>query len=298
MTDLTDSSDSVIRLPDGRDLAITVAGPADAVPLIWHHGTPGCRFQSREKQRAAAERGLRLVSYSRAGAAHSTRNPGRSVADVGADVAAILDHLGADRCVTAGQSGGGPHTLATAAALPDRVRAAASLCGIRPYADLPDDRPFLEGMGPDNLEEFALALEGEQALRPFLEKHQPAIATAQAEQVITDLASLLPQVDRDVLTGEVGADILANLQGGVEALDGWLDDDLAFTRDWGFDPASITVPTYLWHGTEDLMVPVHHAESLARRMPDAQVRIREGEGHLSIVVGSLEEILDELVSHL
>ena len=52
--------------------------------------------------------------------------------DCAADVAAILDHLGADQFVTAGRSGGGPHALACAALLPDRCLAAASLAGPAP----------------------------------------------------------------------------------------------------------------------------------------------------------------------
>lgn len=288
----------LLDLPDGRTLEVQVSGPADGVPLVWHHGTPGCAYQSAGKQAAAHSRGLRLVSYSRAGAGRSTRHPGRTVADVAADLEAVLDRLGAQRCLTAGQSGGGPHTLAMAALLPDRVAAVASVCGVRPYESLPGEGEFLDGMGELNVEEFSLALAGEAALRPFVESHAPAIATADADAVIADLASLLPEVDRAVLTGEVGADILANLRGGVARIDGWVDDDLAFTRPWGFDPAAIAVPAYIWQGTADLMVPPAHGEALARRMPEATVRILPGEGHLSIAVGRLGDILDGLVSHL
>ena len=80
---------------------------------------------------------------------------------------------------------------------------------------------------------------------------------------------MLPPVDRAVLTGDVGADILAGLQGGVVSVDGWLDDDLAFTKPWGFDLASLEeqgVPTYLWQGTADLMVPAAHAQWLAEHV--------------------------------
>jgi pimeloyl-ACP methyl ester carboxylesterase len=75
--------------------------------------------------------------------------------------------------------------------------------------------------------------------------------------------SLLPEVDRGIIRGEAGLDIIRGLQGGVIQVDGWIDDDLAFTRDWGFDPRELTVPTYIWHGSADLMAPFHHAEWLA-----------------------------------
>ena len=121
------------------------------------------------------------------------------------------------------------------------------------------------------------------------------------EEVITELSSLLPPVDRAVLTGEVGADLLADLQGGVVSVDGWLDDDLAFTRPWGFELSALpehAVPTYIWQGTADLMVPPAHAQWLSAHLPDAVLHLEEGEGHLSVAVGALPRMLDELLTHL
>lgn len=284
-----------LDLPDGRVLDVQVSGPADGIPFVWHHGTPGCSYQPGDKQRVLHERGLRLVSYSRAGAQGSTRNKGRTVASIADDVAAIADHLGADRILTGGGSGGGPHALATGAGLPDRVLAVLAVCCVKPYVGQPD---FLEGMGSANVEEFTLALEGEAALRPFLEKDREGIIDADAEGVIATLDSLLPDVDRKVLTGEVGVDILANLSGGVQELDGWMDDDLAFTRHWGFELSDIGVPTYLWQGSEDLMVPYHHGQWLAQNIPGVVPHLIDGDGHLSIVVGRFEEMIDELIAHL
>jgi pimeloyl-ACP methyl ester carboxylesterase len=290
---------TLLPLPDGRELEVGVSGPADGVPFVWHHGTPGCAHQAQRMQRETAERGLRLVTYSRAGAGRSTRHPGRTVADVAADIAAVLDHLGADRCLTGGGSGGGPHTLATGALLPDRVAAVLCVCGVRPFQGALED--WLAGMGQDNLDEFGLALEGEDALRPYLLRHREGMLEATVDEVIEQLASLLPPVDRAVLTGELGADLLAGLQGGVVSVDGWLDDDLAFTRPWGYELSALAehrVPTYVWQGTADLMVPAAHAEWLSVQMPDAVLHLEEGEGHLSVSVGAFPRMLDELLTHL
>lgn len=284
-----------LDLPDGRVLDVQVSGPADGTLLVWHHGTPGCSYQGREKQRVLHQRGIRLASYSRAGAAGSTRNRGRTVADVAADMAAIADHLGADTFLTGGQSGGGPHALATGAGLPDRVLAVLAVCSVKPYVGQPD---FLDGMGADNIEEFTLTVEGEDALLPFLEKHRAGILEADAEGVIRTLDTLLPDVDRAVLSSELGEDLIRNLQGGAAELYGWLDDDLAFTRDWGFAVGDIRVPTYLWQGSEDLMVPFHHGEWLAAHIPGVVAHLEDGEGHLSIQVRLFDAMIDEVLAHL
>ena len=144
-------------------------------------------------------------------------------------MAAILDHLGLDRFVTLGWSGGGPHALACAALLPDRCRAAASLAGVAPFDA--DGLDFLAGMGPENVEEFGAAAESRAALEAFLERARAATATdITGEQVADALGGLIDDVDRAALTGE-----LADVAGGdvpARALDlglaGWRDDDLAF----------------------------------------------------------------------
>lgn len=282
-----------VTLRDGRLLAVAVSGPADGVPVLYHHGTPGCLLQPVASRNACSARGLRFVTYTRAGAEGSTRNPGRSVADVATDMEDVLDALGADRCVVAGKSGGGPHALATAALLPDRVAAVISIAGCRPYGE-----GFLEGMGEDNIEEFHLALQGEDALRPFVMKHREALKDADAEALVRDLATLLPEVDRQVLTSDVGADSVAGMIGGVQVPDAWIDDDLAFTRDWGFDLATIAVPAYVWQGSEDKMVPFHHGEWLSAHIPGAVPHLEEGEGHFSIAVGAFDRMLDEVLVHL
>jgi pimeloyl-ACP methyl ester carboxylesterase len=104
-------------LSDGRSLEVDISGPDGATPLVVHHGTPGERSQYPPFADAAAAQGLRYVSYSRPGYGGSSRQPGRAVADCAADTAAILAHLGADRCYTIGAFGGGPHALACAALL-------------------------------------------------------------------------------------------------------------------------------------------------------------------------------------
>jgi pimeloyl-ACP methyl ester carboxylesterase len=284
-----------ITLTDGRDLEVEVSGPDGAPVLVFHHGTPGGSEQMRAMARAAEARGLRLVTWSRPGYGASTRQAGRTVADVVADTAAVLDHLGAESCLVAGWSGGGPHALACGALLADRVRAVLCIAGVAPYAA--EGLDFLAGMGEDNIEEFGAALKGEDALRPWLDAERPEMVEMTADEVAVSLGNLVPAVDVAVLTGEFAEDLAAEFRQAVSVgVDGWLDDDLAFTRAWGFELADIAVPTYLWQGSDDLMVPFAHGEWLAERIPGVTAHLEQGEGHLSIGIGALDRMLDELAA--
>ena len=286
---------SPLHLPDGRSLELEVTGPDDGPVLVFHHGTPGCVLQEPQMQRAAHALGMRLVTWSRPGYGASTRQPGRRVADVARDTAAVLDHLGVQECRVAGWSGGGPHALACAALLPERVRATLVLAGVAPHDA--DGLTFLDGMGQDNLDEFGAATASEEELRTYLEGHRPALAAVTPEQITAELDSLLPPADKAVLTGEHADAVARSFRHAVSAgVDGWLDDDLAFVAPWGFDLAAITGPVALWQGTEDLMVPVAHGRWLAERVPGVQAHVEEGEGHLSIGLGRLDTMLADLLA--
>jgi pimeloyl-ACP methyl ester carboxylesterase len=171
------------------------------------------------------------------------------------------------------------------------------IAGVAPYGV--DGLDFLNGMGEQNVEEFGLALEGEDALRPAHERDAEEMRDADAAKLIEGMSTLLPEVDRAVLTDEFGEDLAANFNEGLRlGVDGWLDDDLAFTVPWGFDLADVAVPTFLWQGSEDLMVPFAHGQWLAGQIPGVTAHLLEGEGHLSIGVGALDSMLDELCTVL
>ena len=270
---------STITLPDGRDLELEVRGPEEGPVIVFHHGTPGASTPLPAHVRAAAARGYRLVTTSRPGYSVSTRQPGRSVADVAADTSAVLDHLGLDTCLTMGWSGGGPHALACGALLPDRVRGALVIAGVAPY--VAEGLDFLAGMGPENVEEFGAAVAGEATLRPVLDAQQQELATVTGEQIAAAFGGLVPPVDIASLTGELAECLAAEFRQGLAiGVDGWVDDDLAFTRPWGFELADIAVPTYLWQGSEDLMVPFAHGRWLSEHIPGVVAHLERGEGHL------------------
>ncbi|HEX3299135.1 MAG TPA: alpha/beta hydrolase [Actinomycetota bacterium] len=284
-----------VELPDGRSVDVYVDGPPDGVPLVSHHGTPGAGLPYGPFVRAAAERGMRWVSYSRPGYASSTRVEGRSVADCVADVVAIVDSLGAGRFYTTGGSGGGPHTLACAALLPDRVLACAAIASVAPRDASGLD--WTDGMGPENIEEFGAAEEGPNALERFLEPEAQGLREANsAQELIDTMAGLLPPVDRGALSGAYAEATIESMHRSVRSgIWGWFDDDMAFLKDWGFSVDAIEVPVAVWQGRHDQMVPFGHGAWLAEHTAGARPHLLVDHGHLSIAVSSYDRVLDDLL---
>ncbi|HEV8087569.1 MAG TPA: alpha/beta hydrolase [Actinomycetota bacterium] len=281
----------------GRRLDVLVA-EGTGTPLIFHHGTPMSKVQFAPWADVAAAAGLRLVTYSRPGYGVSERDAGRTVVDCADDVEAILDALEADRCVTAGWSGGGPHALATGARLPSRTAAVATVAGVGEYGH--DDLDFLAGMGELNVEEFGNAVaRRDDALRSFMEGYVEDTDGQDVDALIAELASLLPPVDVAELTGAFGAFMVdSQAEAFRSGIWGWFDDDIAFTVPWGFDLAAMTVPVTIWQGAQDLMVPFAHGDWLAKHVAGAKHEYRPEHGHLSLAIAAFDQIVEDLAAAL
>ena len=297
-----------IGLEDGRQVEILAAGPPEGLPLVWHDGTPGGLVAYPPMIEAASVRGLRTILHSRPGYGGSTPRPGRTVADVAGDVAAVLDALGAETFLTAGMSGGGPHALACAALLPGRCLAAATLAGVAPRKA--DRLDWLAGMGAENVKEFAAAESGPEALTGYLGQVAGGLAEITAAEVAAGLGDLISAADRAALSGDYASYQAASFRAALSSgIAGWRDDDLAFAGDWGFwftagPPLSAAtlvvagerrVPVAIWQGDQDRMVPFAHGQWLARHIPGARAHLVRGEGHLSLVRHRYGEVLDDLL---
>ena len=278
-----DRSAVPVTAHDGRMLCAAQWGDPDGVPVLALHGTPGGRLNRHPEPARYAEAGARVITYDRAGYGRSDRHPGRSVVDVVADVEAIADAFGLDTFAVTGGSGGGPHALAVAARLPDRVLRARCVVGLAPYRA--DGLDFFAGMDPLNVKEFGWALAGEQVLAPELGRE----LTEMAARVADDPAKLLgddwelDEADRAVMAR---ADIAAVMREATAELSrggpyGWIDDDLAFTRPWGFELDEIRVPVEVRYGAKDVLVPAAHGAWLGARVPGARVVVEHEQGHLA-----------------
>ncbi len=285
---------TTVQAADGRLLEVELAGPPDGKPLLTHHGTPGAAGTYEPWVQAAAERNLLTVSYSRPGYGPSDRLEGRTVAACVDDVVAIVDALGFDRFYTAGGSGGGPHVMACAALIPDRVIAGVSIASPAPIDA--EGLDWTQGMGQDNLDEVAALRAGDGELVAFLEREARQIAGATAEQIVAVLGDNVSEPDRKVITGAFAEHLVSDTQHSLSSgIWGWFDDDKAFFSDWGFGLSEIRAPLSLWHGGQDRFVPIAHGEWLAAHLPGYAHLLPE-HGHLSLLISSIGEILDDLLA--
>ena len=239
-------TESDLTLPDGRTFHVYDTGAGSGtLAVFWHHGTPNIG-PPPEPLFAASERlGLRWTGLDRPGYGGSSPLPGRDVASVAADVAAIADALGIERFAVMGHSGGGPHALACAALLPGRVLAAVSVAGLAPYgAGSLDWFGNMNSSGAASLRAALAGGEAKEAYEASEPPFDPAMFTA------TDYATL--EGPWAWLNSVVGPAQAAG-PGGLIA------DDLAYVSPWGFDPGQITCPVLLLHGSADRVVPVSHS---------------------------------------
>ena len=289
------SGPCTVRTADGRIAGYYEYGDPHGTPVLALHGTPGCGIGFAWADQPARERGIRLLAPDRPGVGESSPWPpglGSRVGDYPPLLQAFADALGLGPFSLVGYSGGGPYALAAAHALPDRVAALAVVSGA-----------------------------GQVGVWATIDEFEVT------DKYLTHLALRAPVVARGVLAlsvcaarvaprtslrfGEIGmvaadrvamqsypsprAAVAVFTEACRRGAAGVVDDYAALGRPWGFAVEDITVPVHCWHATTDNIVPLHHSDELARRVPGAQLSLWDGEGHLAIV-DHIGDVLDALTA--
>ena len=278
-----------VRTLDGRTLAVAEWGDPAGVPLFAIHGTPGGRIAYWSDPTIYARLGLRRITLDRPGYGESSRFPGRAVADIVPDIEAIAGTLGIDRFAVTGGSGGGPHALACAALLGDRVLRCLAEVSIAPHDA--DGLDWVAGMTAGNVIEFEAAVAGEDAMRAVATRERATTLQRFADGRSDFLGDTYEMSEADKAQMAKHHRRIANqlVNALAPGADGWVDDMLAFVKPWGFDVASIRVPVLLKYGRADTLVPGAHGDWLAAHVPAAIVQTTDA-GHM----GDDETIESEL----
>lgn len=265
----------------GRTVALAEHGDPAGAPVFLFHGTPDSRLGKDFTDAPARERGLRVLCPDRGGIGGSDPVPGRTIAGYAGEVIALADALGIDRFATVGYSAGGPFALACAAGCGPRITGTALMAGAGPIDDRPGAR---EGLAKSDLEMLENLDDHprREAMMLRLQKWASQVAPSTA---ISQISAELTEPDREFLARRSPQEEMSFF---VESLRqgpaGVMEEYRLWASPWHLDWAAITTPVEIFQGEDDAMVPMHHAEDIASRLPTGVGRLHRlpGVGHLSI----------------
>ena len=276
-----------LQLSDGRTLAYAEYGDPNGTPVFFIHGSPGSRLFYPPDD-VTKRLGVRLICTDRPGYGDSTFQPNRVILDWGTDIAQLADHLGFDKFAVVGHSGGGPHTLACAYALPERVTAAGVVAGAGPV-DTPN---ATEGMFFLNWLGFTFGRYMPWPAWYAMVKYLMREIAADPTKAIDRDKDTWPPADRELLTTPEIRElcIRSDMEAFRHGLLAYAWDARLLTRPWGFKLEEIKVPVHLWHGTLDNSTTVAMARYMEEKIPNCKLTICEGEAHM-LLIPRWEEIL-------
>ena len=284
-----------IDLPDGRRLAWYELGDPSGVPAIFSPGTPVSGISGAMYHLQAQAAGVRWLSMDKPGYGHSDELPGRALLDWANDISNFAQHIGLGSFASVGESGGGPHALAIAFGLGKQVTTTILIGGTSAARG---GKEFDDKLKETNRALFTMAREDVAGLtevfRQWRDKsmhHEGALALLEgihSEQLARDRAVLSVPGVLDIHAASLTDAFRDGVTGAVR-------ENQMFEEPWGFSIAEITGEVHLWHGSEDVNVPISVAESIAKELRHPIEHFVEGAGHW---VGQeyIKEIMGEIVA--
>ncbi len=281
-----------LGLPDGRTLAWTEFGATDGRPVLYCHGTPGSRLEAAVLDADARARGLSIIACDRPGYGDSSPRPGRSISSAGADLVALVNHLGLKRYALLAVSGGAPYALALAQSHPERVRAVALVCPLGP----PTEPVLARELHASARFAFRIARRHPVWLPGLVARPHAWLIGRSPMLALRILRVAHTPADRQVLSRpEVVQNLCVNMAMAMRQQGAGLSEDLtAAVAPWPIDYARVTAPVRIWHGSADRLVHAAHARWLAARLPQARLTLLPDEGHFSLPYGHAAQVLDAL----
>ena len=283
-----------IELRGGGVVAVSEYGSPSGAPVFFCHGWPSSRTMAELTDAAARELNLRIISPDRPGIRNSTLQPGRKLLDWPPLLEELADTMSIREFRVLGISGGAPYALAAGWAMPERVRAVAVVSSAPPITDLANRNGLLPlyrwllFFYPRHRELLRYSF---HVARPFLSVKVPL-------RFRPLLLKLLQPCDANVMRDIAAFEACfeSQRQAWRASADGLMIDAEIYANPWGFDPETIRIPVRLWHGKRDRSFHWWLAKSFSNRLPRCQLRLVENEGHYSLPIRHMRDILDDLKS--
>jgi pimeloyl-ACP methyl ester carboxylesterase len=286
----------IVQLRDGAVVALDEYGDPTGVPVIFCHGWPSARTMARLADEPARSLGVRIISPDRPGISGSSMQLNRKLSDWPQLLERVVSHFDIGEFRMLAISGGAPYAYATALAMPKRVRAIAIVGGVVPFAELKD----FEGLLPLYRWMLAFYRNRPQLLRRLFQLARPFLsfrAPPRLRPLFLKMLLLRP-CDAASLRDDAAFEAIFESQRRAwrGSAEGVMADAQIYAQPWGFGIEDVRVPVRLWHGKEDRAFAVRLAQDVANRLPNCRARFIENEGHYSLPIRHMREILEDLVS--
>ena len=286
-----DKTNQILELNDGRKLAFAEYGSGNGIPVFHFNGSGGSRLERPADLKILTDLGIRYISVDRPGHGNSSPKHDRELLEWPQDVACIADYLDIDKFHVLGWSGGGPHALACAYVMPQRVISGAIVSGLGP-ADRPD--PYKGYRGFLKL----LMILGRKypklvyVFRRLIAKKINKGSSKLGDQFIKSL----PKVDQVPFENvSVKEMLIADItEGYKQGGDGPARDDVVINSPWRFDIRDIRTRFDIWQGDCDVNVPVNQGEYQDSLLPNSKLHILKNKGHM-LLLDEWENILSMLI---
>jgi pimeloyl-ACP methyl ester carboxylesterase len=286
-------NDRTLRLDNGRRLGYALYGDPEGRPVFYFHGLPGSRIEARLADGIAARRGIHLIALDRPGFGLSEFHPRRTILEWPDDVVKVADALRIERFAAVGVSGGGPYAAACALRIPQRVSSVSIVCGLAPL----ETPSATDGMMRCNSWAFFLGRRLPWLTRIFFCRIAQRVRR-NPDGMLGGLMGALPDPDRAVFANpEVRTALKENMVESFRAGNRGAACELRLlSRPWGFSLKDISIRVNLWHGEQDVSVPPSMGHYQAHAIPNCRAVFPPDEGHFSLVINYMDEILSDLVA--
>jgi pimeloyl-ACP methyl ester carboxylesterase len=274
-------------------LAYAEYGTPDGLPVIYCHGFPGSRLEASLADEPARRIGIRLLAPDRPGFGRSDFLPGRRFSDWPRDVVDLADQLKLNRFDVLGVSGGAPYALACGQALGPRVRHIGLVCGLGELTSSKDTEGMNAAAAAAIRFQIGWPRFGHWTYRHIIGR----VLRSHPERIFRILLGHAPPADREVLSDPAVRNRL--IRSFAEAFDqgtaGPAHEICLITQPWDIDLNSVRQPVTLWHGEDDRTVPVAMGRRHESHLPHISAYLLENEGHFSIIIRYLKDILSKLI---
>jgi len=282
-----------ITLRDKRTLGFAEYGEDNCQKtVIYFNGSGGSRLEHPIELSILSELGLRFIATDRPGHGLSSPHPERKLLDWPDDISQLANHLKADKFYVMGWSAGGPHALACAYKLPERVIAGAIISGLAPA-----DRPNPYAGLPLLLKAFNFLGRKAPSLVYLFRRATYPMIMGEPEEAGKKLAASFPPVDRQLAEQPQNQDMLVQSiqEGYKQGWEGPAQDDIIINSDWGFRLEDVKVRIDIWQGEVDKNVPLPQGEYQHEKLPISTFTVMPKQAHLYLLA-NWPNVLEKLVA--